>query len=217
MELETSLALLHGSSVTPFPEMQDQYRREPFRHPALEGLAGVSAESKDQVLNRTRTAQLAKKYGLDSVLRWKPKRVCSRLFTLVYNLQQMELTFDFLDAQSQRLRPTHRVIASAVRYYGSHCITEGGRGSGQCCAKAVPKTLGARISHSFDLKKCPRTRLVHFNPMPGLKSSPKVSDPLYTRMNVHFFAKLNLSIVYKSRPLAVNHLSGPSDTAQATA
>ena len=152
MELETSLTLLHGSSITPFPEMQDQYRRKPFRHPALEGLAGVSAESKDQVLNKTRTAQLAKKYGLDTVLRWKPKRVCSVFFTLVYHVQRMVLTLDFVDGQSRRLRPTYRVIASAVRYRGSHCITEGGRGSGQCCAKAVLKTLGARISHSVDLK-----------------------------------------------------------------
>ena len=96
MELETTLALLHGSSVTPFPEIQNQYRRKPFRHPALEGLAGVSPESKDQVLNRERTAQLAKKYEIDTVLRWKPKRVCSIFFTLVYNVQRMELTSDFL-------------------------------------------------------------------------------------------------------------------------
>lgn len=161
VELETSLALLHGSSVTPFPEMQDQYRRKPFRHPALEGLAGVSAESKDQVLNKTRTAQLAKKYGIDTVLRWRPKRVCTIFFTLVYNVQRMELTFDILDDQSRRLRPTSRVIASAVRYHGGHCITEGGRGSGQYCAKAVIKALGARNSHSVDLKKCSRTRLVN--------------------------------------------------------
>ena len=147
MELETSLALLHGSSVTPFPEQQDRYRREPFRHPALEGLVGVSAESKDQVLNRARTAQLAQKYGLDTVLRWKPKKVCSVFFTRVYKVQRMELTFDILDAQSPRLRPTYRVIASAVRYYGGHCITEGGRGSGQYCAKSVLKALGAGNSH----------------------------------------------------------------------
>ena len=77
VELETSLILLHGASVTPFPEMEDPYRREPFRHPALEGLDGVSVESKDQVLKTTRTAQLAMQYELDTVIRWKPKRVCS--------------------------------------------------------------------------------------------------------------------------------------------
>ena len=151
MELETSLALLHGSSVTPFPEMQDQYRRKPFQHPALEGLAGVSAESKDQVLNKTRTAQLAQQYGLNAVLRWKPKRVCSSFFTLVYIVQRMGLTFDFLDDTPPRLRPTYRVIASAVRYYGGDCITERGLGSGQRCATAIFKALGVRDSHSVEL------------------------------------------------------------------
>ena len=161
MELETSLALLHGSSVTPFPEMQDQYRRKPFQHPALEGLAGVSAESKDQVLNTTRTAQLASKYGLNAVLRWKPKKVCSTFFTLVYTVRRMGLTFDFLDDEPQSLRPTYRVIASAVRDYGGDCITERGLGSGRRCATAIFKAFGARTSHSVDLNQCLRTRLVN--------------------------------------------------------
>lgn len=76
-ELQTSLTLLDGSSVTPFPETQDRYKRKPFRHPALEGLAGVNAESKAQVLSAARLGELAERYGLDTVLRWKPKRVCS--------------------------------------------------------------------------------------------------------------------------------------------
>lgn len=75
IQLQTSLTLLHGSSVTPFPETQDQYGREPFRHPALDGLAGVTLESKHQILNLARTAQLADKYGLTSVVRWKPKKM----------------------------------------------------------------------------------------------------------------------------------------------
>ena len=77
MELQTSLTLLHASSVTPSPETQDQYGREPFRHPALDGLAGVSVESKCHILKMARTAQLGEKYGLDTVIRWKPKRVGS--------------------------------------------------------------------------------------------------------------------------------------------
>ncbi|KAM0795723.1 ribonuclease-III-like-domain-containing protein [Usnea florida] len=74
-ELQISLALFHGSSATPFAEMQDEYGREPFRHPALDGLAGLSEESKYQMLNVKRTAQLAEKYQLDSVVRWKPKKI----------------------------------------------------------------------------------------------------------------------------------------------
>lgn len=77
VHLQTSLALFHGSATTPFPETQDQYGREPFRHPALDGLAGVSEENKYQILNKKRMAQLADKYGLDSVVRWKPRSVRS--------------------------------------------------------------------------------------------------------------------------------------------
>ena len=78
LELQISLALFHGSSATPFAETQDGYGREPFRHPALDGLAGMSLESKYHMLNVKRTARLAEKYELDSVVRWKPKNVCSR-------------------------------------------------------------------------------------------------------------------------------------------
>ena len=196
MELETSLALLHGSSATPFPELQDQYKRKPFRHPALEGLAGVSAESKGQVLDKTRTAQLAKKYGLDTVLRWKPKMVCTTFFTLVYNVQRMELTFDILDGQPRRLRPTYRVIASFVRYHGGHCITEGGPGSGQYCAKAVLKALGARNSHSVDLKEYPKNKACKFFSMPGLR---KFSESL--RPSVH---QNECSLFCKPQPLSLS-------------
>lgn len=75
VELQTSLTLLHGSSATPFPETQDRYKREPFQHPALNGLAGVTMEGKAQILNFGRTCQLAQSYGLDTVVRWKPKKM----------------------------------------------------------------------------------------------------------------------------------------------
>ena len=77
MELQTTLSLLHSSSATPLPETPDKYGREPFHHAALDGLSGVSVESKDQILSKTRIANLALDYGLDTVIRWKPKRVCS--------------------------------------------------------------------------------------------------------------------------------------------
>lgn len=78
LELQISLALFHGASKTPFAERQDEYGREPFRHPALDGLAGVSVESKMQVLDLKRTVRLAEKYELESVVRWKPRKVCSQ-------------------------------------------------------------------------------------------------------------------------------------------
>ena len=78
IDLQTVLTLLHRSSAAPLPEAQDQYGREPFRHPALDGLAGLRLESKSQVLNHRSFARLAVNYKLDTVMRWKPRRVRSR-------------------------------------------------------------------------------------------------------------------------------------------
>lgn len=79
MELQTSLALIHNSSTTDRPPAIDQYGREPFRHPALDGVNGLSEHTKTLLIEKKRMAQLAQTYGLDSVARWKPKRVSSWL------------------------------------------------------------------------------------------------------------------------------------------
>ena len=77
IELQTSLALVHGpSSARPAPTV-DEYGRMPFQHAALEGLEGLSTgeNAKYHFLNKDRVAQLAESYGLDDVVRWKPKNV----------------------------------------------------------------------------------------------------------------------------------------------
>lgn len=74
MDLQTSLALLRNSSTKQTP-MPDQYRREPFQHPALEGLEGITEQARATVLDKRRVGGLAEQYGLDAVVRWKPKRV----------------------------------------------------------------------------------------------------------------------------------------------
>ncbi|KAL8727562.1 MAG: hypothetical protein Q9166_005968 [cf. Caloplaca sp. 2 TL-2023] len=75
VELQASLHMLAASATTPEPPRVDELGREPFKHPALEGLAGLTQQRKQAVLDKKRTAQLAGKYGLTSVLRWKPKLV----------------------------------------------------------------------------------------------------------------------------------------------
>jgi len=75
VQLQTSLALLHGSTVTPHPPPDDPYDRKPFRHPALAGLDGLTQTNKDLVNDKNRLARLGENYGLDKVLRWKPKLV----------------------------------------------------------------------------------------------------------------------------------------------
>ena len=77
VELQTSLALVSasstaGSSGSPQP---DQYGRIPFKHPALEGLDSLTEHGKTTALEKIRVAGLAESYGLDAVLRWKPKKV----------------------------------------------------------------------------------------------------------------------------------------------
>lgn len=67
--------MLAASTTTPEPAQPDELGRHAFRHPALEGLAGLTRTRKAAVLDIKRTAQLADKYGLVSVMRWKPKLV----------------------------------------------------------------------------------------------------------------------------------------------
>ena len=74
VELQTSLALVHAPPG-PEPLMHDQFEREPFQHPALEGLNGFSENCKNRFLDKKRMAKLAESYGLDGVVRWKPKNV----------------------------------------------------------------------------------------------------------------------------------------------
>lgn len=74
VELQASLHMIAASATIPEPSTPDQWGREPFKHPVLEGLAGLTMERKLEVLNKKRTAKLASKYGLSSVLRWKPNQ-----------------------------------------------------------------------------------------------------------------------------------------------
>ncbi|KAI4182384.1 MAG: hypothetical protein LQ346_006596 [Caloplaca aetnensis] len=75
VDLQASLHIIAASAATPEPTVADRWGREPFKHPVLEGLAGLTQERKKAVLEKKRLAQLAGKYGLTGVLRWKPKSV----------------------------------------------------------------------------------------------------------------------------------------------
>jgi len=73
ISLQTSLALLNAASPST-PSQPDAYNRVPFNHPALSGLSNLTSETKSDVLSKTRLSQLAERYGLDKVTRWKPKK-----------------------------------------------------------------------------------------------------------------------------------------------
>ncbi|KAK3704649.1 hypothetical protein LTR37_013748 [Vermiconidia calcicola] len=70
VDLQTSMALLNApSTLGMVPSSQDVYQ-----HAALEGLENITAFSKNAVLERTRLAKLASTYGIDKVMRWRPKK-----------------------------------------------------------------------------------------------------------------------------------------------
>lgn len=74
IELQTSQALINSPQNNK-PQI-DEFGRQPFLHPALNGLQGLSDEAEAMVLSKERLAQIAQRYALDKVTRWKPRRVC---------------------------------------------------------------------------------------------------------------------------------------------
>lgn len=71
LDLQTSLALL-SSPQSPVTLNLDP--EHVYSHPSLDGLENVSVPNKMQVLDKVRMAKLAGMYGLDGVVRWKPKK-----------------------------------------------------------------------------------------------------------------------------------------------
>ncbi|KAF1848067.1 uncharacterized protein K460DRAFT_414684 [Cucurbitaria berberidis CBS 394.84] len=80
VELQTSQALISSPQENQWPRdergqpLNDDFGRKPYLHPALNGLQGLTDEAEGMVLNKSRLSQIAERYGLDKVTRWKPKR-----------------------------------------------------------------------------------------------------------------------------------------------
>ncbi|KNG47778.1 rnase iii domain protein [Stemphylium lycopersici] len=80
VELQTSQALISSPQENQWPRdsnglpMNDEFGRKPYLHPALNGVQGLTAEAESLVLSKERLAQIAERYNLDKVTRWKPKR-----------------------------------------------------------------------------------------------------------------------------------------------
>ena len=78
MELQTSLALLdapQASSAAASPIPTDPFGRTPSKDAALEGVENLSDAAVAQAIEKTRLADLAQRYGLHQVIRWKPRQV----------------------------------------------------------------------------------------------------------------------------------------------
>ncbi|KAL5117389.1 hypothetical protein ACEQ8H_004705 [Pleosporales sp. CAS-2024a] len=82
VELQTSHALINSPQDAQ-PEY-DEYGRQPFRHPALNGLQGLSEEAESKVLDQVRLAQLAERYGLDKADNLQGSGIESVVMTSLY-------------------------------------------------------------------------------------------------------------------------------------
>ncbi|KAH0337334.1 RNase III domain protein, partial [Aureobasidium melanogenum] len=77
-DVQCSLALIEQPSqiptyTKPDPEATGKYKQ--YRHPAMRGVDNVSEFAKNKTLDKQRLASLARQYGLDAVVRWKPRNV----------------------------------------------------------------------------------------------------------------------------------------------
>lgn len=71
LDVQTSL-LLAQQPLT--PENQTNQNIYVFAHPSLNGIENITARAKSTALDKRRVSQLAKSYGLEKVVRWKPRK-----------------------------------------------------------------------------------------------------------------------------------------------
>ncbi|KAI4722975.1 RNase III domain protein [Aureobasidium sp. EXF-10727] len=70
-DVQCSLALIEQG-----PSLQGwQEPKKKWSHPAMRGVENLSDFSKNQTLDKDRLASLARQYGLDAVVRWKPRNI----------------------------------------------------------------------------------------------------------------------------------------------
>ncbi|GES64162.1 RNase III domain protein [Aspergillus terreus] len=85
VQLQASLALVQSPGGSTASAV-DAFGRQPFEHPALDGLPNLSPSTKELLLSKAKLAELAQKYELQKVLRWsprKPQNLASSGFELV--------------------------------------------------------------------------------------------------------------------------------------
>ncbi|KXT04847.1 hypothetical protein AC578_3484 [Pseudocercospora eumusae] len=119
LDLQTSLALLSSPSPSSTPPFN---RNEVYLHPALHGLENISQRTKLQILNHRRLSALAMQYGLDKVIRWKPRRS------------------DDLRASGQDIVLAHTVFSIV----GALAMQQGGEVAARAARERVLQPLGLR-------------------------------------------------------------------------
>ena len=90
VDLQTTLAMLTTTTSARYlKDYKDPYGRQPFEHPALEGIETLNGGARDYFTHHKQLSALAQNYGFQDVVRWVPKRVgasCYDYYCLKTNL-----------------------------------------------------------------------------------------------------------------------------------
>ncbi|KAL1991916.1 hypothetical protein VTN49DRAFT_5224 [Thermomyces lanuginosus] len=73
VQLQVSLALVQNAGNYKRKIPSDPYGRQPFEHPALEGLENLTDNTKNYITSKNKLSDLAQRYNLQTVLRWSPR------------------------------------------------------------------------------------------------------------------------------------------------
>jgi large subunit ribosomal protein L15 len=70
-----TLALLGSSTKDVFKVLEDPHGREPFKHPATEGIEVLNGGARAHLLHHKQISGLSQQYGLQDIIRWNPRKV----------------------------------------------------------------------------------------------------------------------------------------------
>ena len=76
VDLQTTLGLLTASTSSRYlKDTKDPFGRQPFEHPALQGIECLNGGARDFFTHHKHLSALAQQYGIQDVMRWVPKKV----------------------------------------------------------------------------------------------------------------------------------------------
>ncbi|KAJ5573489.1 uncharacterized protein N7459_007916 [Penicillium hispanicum] len=127
--LQASVALVQNPQAThaSTPTSPDEHGREPFSHPALDGLKNLTADTTSILADRSKMAELANKYELQKVLRWAPAKPGN------------------LEASGVNLVLSHTLFA----IIGAVAMAKGGHVANQVVRERILEPLGVSTKTQF--------------------------------------------------------------------
>lgn len=76
LEVQTSIGLLNTASTSGYSNLPaDEFGRDYFNHQATDGIEILNHGGKQFILSIKQISNVARQYGLQSVVRWQPKDV----------------------------------------------------------------------------------------------------------------------------------------------